>query len=53
MQNERRDHFYNFSAITGGFMLIFIDWYFNELYKTLPVNVYDICLLLQAVFLGT
>lgn len=37
MQNERRDHFYNFSHITGGLMLIFTDWYFNELHKVSPL----------------
>ena len=37
MQNERRDHVYNFTHIMGGFNLIFIDWYFNELHEVSPL----------------
>lgn len=43
MQNESRDHFYNFSHITEGFMLIFTDWYFNELHKVSLIFMAYIC----------
>ena len=45
MQNERRDHFYNFTHIMGGFNLILIDWYFNELPKVSPL-MFMTCLFL-------